>query len=173
MGSYIPERATPELLALQAKLSAFMPYRQVVATLRECLPVSETLNHVTMRNRALRAGMGIDGVERAASNRTDSDTQWTLVIDGGFVRGNRKAECSSFEVLTGHLATAGRTPHVFALVRNELQNAAERLATLVRSVTGSTHPNSRSLPMAQMACRPFRAGFPFLWSQFSTGSTFP
>jgi hypothetical protein len=173
MGSYIPERATPELLALQAKLSALMPYRQVVATLREFLPVSETLNHVTVRNRALRAGMRIDGVERAASNRTDSDTQWTLAIDGGFVRGNRKSECSSFEVLTGRLATKGRTPHVFAFVRNELPNAAERLATLVRSVTGSTHPKLSLIPMAQMACRPSRAGFPFLWSQFSTGSTFP
>jgi hypothetical protein len=63
MSSYIPERATPELLAFQAKLSACMPYRQVVATLREFLPVSETLNHVTMRNRALRAGMRIDGVD--------------------------------------------------------------------------------------------------------------
>ena len=140
MSSYIPERATPELLALQAKLSALMPYRQVVATLREFLPVSETLNHVTVRNRALRAGMRIDGVERAASNRTESDIQWTLAIDGGFVRGNRKSECSSFEVLTGRLATRGRTPHVFAFVRNELPSAAERLATLVRSVTGSTHP---------------------------------
>ena len=45
-----------------------------------------------------------------------------------------------FEVLTGRLATKGRTPHVFAFVRNELPNAAERLPTLVRSITGSTHP---------------------------------
>jgi hypothetical protein len=37
-------------------------------------------------------------------------------------------------------ATKGKTPRVFAFVRNELPNAAERLATLVRSVTGSTHP---------------------------------
>ena len=63
MGSYIPERVTPELLALQAKLSARMPHRQVVATLREFLPVSEKANHVTVRNRALRAGMRIDGVD--------------------------------------------------------------------------------------------------------------
>ena len=63
-----------------------VPYRQVVATLREFLPVSETLNHVTVRNRALRAGMRIDGVERASSDPSDSDTQWTLAIDGGFAR---------------------------------------------------------------------------------------
>jgi hypothetical protein len=38
------------------------------------------------------------------------------------------------------LATKGRTPHVFAFVRNELPEAVERLATLVRSVTGCAHP---------------------------------
>jgi len=36
--------------------------------------------------------MRIDGVECAASNPTDSDTQWMLAIDGGFVRGNRNAQ---------------------------------------------------------------------------------
>jgi hypothetical protein len=47
----IPERATPELLALQAKLAAQMSYRRVVETMREFLPVSEKINHVTVRNR--------------------------------------------------------------------------------------------------------------------------
>jgi hypothetical protein len=37
----IPERATPELLALQAKLAAQMSYRRVVETMREFLPVGE------------------------------------------------------------------------------------------------------------------------------------
>ena len=55
MSEYVPERATGELLALEAKLSAQMSYRQVVATMREFLPVSSTLNHVTVRNRTLRA----------------------------------------------------------------------------------------------------------------------
>jgi hypothetical protein len=57
MTEYVPERAPGELLALEAKLSAQMPYRQVVVTIREFLPVRSTLNHVTVRNRALRAGM--------------------------------------------------------------------------------------------------------------------
>ena len=37
----IPERATPELLAIQAKLAAQMSYRRVVETMREFVPVSE------------------------------------------------------------------------------------------------------------------------------------
>jgi len=56
MTEFAPERATAELLSLEARLSAQMPYRQVVAMMREFLPVRKTLNHVTVRNRALRAG---------------------------------------------------------------------------------------------------------------------
>jgi hypothetical protein len=60
MTEYIPERASAELLAIEAKLSALMPYRQVVAMLREFLPGRDTLNHVTVRNRALRAGARVE-----------------------------------------------------------------------------------------------------------------
>ncbi|KWR87890.1 hypothetical protein RM96_22510 [Cupriavidus sp. IDO] len=49
MTEYVPERATSELLALEAKLSAQMPYRQVVSMMREFLPVRKTLNHVAMQ----------------------------------------------------------------------------------------------------------------------------
>jgi hypothetical protein len=61
--SIIPERATPELLTLQAKLAAQMSYRRVVETMREFLPVSEKFNHVTVRNRTLRVGARIDAIE--------------------------------------------------------------------------------------------------------------
>jgi hypothetical protein len=59
----IPERATPELLAIQAKLAAQMSYRRVVETMREFLPVSEKINHVTVRNRTLWVGTRIDAIE--------------------------------------------------------------------------------------------------------------
>jgi hypothetical protein len=66
MTEFVPERATGELLSLEARLSAQMPYRQVVAMMREFLPVRETLNHVTVRNRALRAGARVEAVQPAA-----------------------------------------------------------------------------------------------------------
>lgn len=62
MTEYVLERASTELLALEAKLSALMPYRKVVAMLREFLPVRDTLNHVTVRKRALRAGARVEAV---------------------------------------------------------------------------------------------------------------
>jgi hypothetical protein len=39
MTEFVPERATTELLSLEAMLSAQMPYRQVVTMMREFLPV--------------------------------------------------------------------------------------------------------------------------------------
>jgi len=136
----IPERATPELLALQAKLAAQMSSRRVVETIREFLPVSEKFNHVTVRNRTLRVGARIDAIELPGAQLQNPSTEWTLAIDGGFVRGRGQAEIRSFEILTGRLAAPGEKPRVFACVRSELPDVAERLACLVGTLSGTSHP---------------------------------
>ncbi len=139
MTEFIPERATAELLSLEARLSAQMPYRQVVTMMREFLPARATLNHVTVRNRALRVGARIEAVQPVACRAPKEETEWTLTIDGGFVRG-RRTECSSFEVLTGRLSASGQTSRVFAFVRNRLPDIVARLTTLVKTTTGSDQP---------------------------------
>jgi hypothetical protein len=140
MTEFVPERATAELLSLEARLSAQMPYGQVVTMMREFLPVRETLNHVTVRNRALRVGARIEAVPPAACRAQKEETEWTLTIDGGFVRGRRKSECSSFEVLTGCLSARDQASRVFAFVRNRLPDIVNRLTTLVKTTTGSDQP---------------------------------
>ncbi|OYD60672.1 UNVERIFIED_ORG: hypothetical protein BDU10_10062 [Burkholderia sp. CF145] len=109
--------------------------------MREFLPVRQTLNHVTVRNRALRVGARVEAVQPAACRATkENDTEWTLTIDGGFVRGRRKSECSSFEILTGRLSAKDQTSRVFAFVRNRLPDIVERLTTLVKATSGSDRP---------------------------------
>jgi hypothetical protein len=135
----IPERATPELLTLQAKLSAQMPYRQVVGTMREFLPVSDKFNHVTIRNRALRVGARIDKVGQSATAMPLAG-ECTIAIDGGFVRGTGKANTRNFEVLTGRLAAPGVKPYVFAWVRSEVPSTTDRVAALARAQTGEVRP---------------------------------
>lgn len=120
MTEYVPERATPELIALEAKLSAQFPYRQVTAMMREFLPARKTLNHVTVRNRTLLAGKRIDGTEVAGRGDVGTDTEWTLAIDGGFVHGRRESARSSFEVLTGRLAAKGQKPHFFCVCQERV-----------------------------------------------------
>lgn len=136
----IPERATPELLALQAKLAAQMSYRRVVETMREFLPVSDKINHVTVRNRTLRVGARIDAIELASAQPRSRKTEWTLAINGGFVRGRGKTEIRSFEILTGRLAAPGEKLRVFACVRSELPDVTERLASLVQTHSGASQP---------------------------------
>ncbi|OAJ62183.1 hypothetical protein A6V36_21905 [Paraburkholderia ginsengiterrae] len=74
MTEFIPAQATAELLLLDPRVSAQMPYRQVVTMVREFLPVRETLNHVSMRNGALRAGVRIEAVQPAACRTTNEET---------------------------------------------------------------------------------------------------
>lgn len=140
----IPERATPELLALEAKLAAQMSYRQVVNTMREFLPVRDTFNHVTVRNRTLRVGARIDKAEQASSivEMANNDAEWTLAIDGGFVRGRgtERSTTRNFEILTGRLAAPGCKPYVFAWVRGEVSSTSTRVADLVKAHTGSQKP---------------------------------
>jgi hypothetical protein len=71
---------------------------------------------------------------------SDHDTEWTLTIDGRFVRGRRQSECSSFEVLTGRLFAKGQTSRTFAFVRNRLTDIAPRLSSIVKAATGSCNP---------------------------------
>ena len=72
----IPERATLELLALQAKLAAQMSYRQVVDTMREFLPVSEQLVAVFGGDRLPRGQRSrlenLDGGIRGETRRSES-----------------------------------------------------------------------------------------------------
>jgi len=56
----LPERISPGLLLLQAKLAAQLPYRQAAAILRELLPVTGGLNYATTRNRTLAVGKQIE-----------------------------------------------------------------------------------------------------------------
>jgi hypothetical protein len=78
----IGRQSNPRVLASKVRPQRWQSQRPHAS-----LAVSETLNHVIVQNRTLRAGMRIDGV--AVSGLTDSDTKWTPEVDGGFVRGNQ------------------------------------------------------------------------------------
>ena len=56
----LPEQVSPELLHLQVKLAAQLPYRQAAALLEELLPETGGLNYATTRNRTLAVGKRIE-----------------------------------------------------------------------------------------------------------------
>jgi hypothetical protein len=157
------ERATPELQLLQAKLCAGLSYRRAAGILREFLPVSAKFNHVTLRNRTLRVGQRIDGIspsiDRAAS--TDARADWTIAIDGGFVRGVGQGELRNFEILTGRLASPSTRPYAFAWVGSQATGAAERVSTLMRARTGHKAPKLCIVTDGANNTLSIRQGLPF------------
>jgi hypothetical protein len=159
----LPERATPELQLLQAKLCAGLSYRRAAGILREFLPVNAKFNHVTLRNRTLRLGQRIDGVspsiDPVVSKKDPAD--WTIAIDGGFVRGIGQGELRNFEILTGRLATANTKPYVFAWVGSLAKGGADRISTLVRARTGHQEPKLCMVTDGANNTLSIRQGLPF------------
>jgi hypothetical protein len=139
----LPERSTPELQLLQAKLCATLSYRRAAKILQEFLPVNATLNHVTLRNRTVRVGQRIDGVSPSIDpvGAREAPTDWTISIDGGFVRGIGQGEFKNFEILTGRLSSPNAKPYVFAWVGSLANGAAERVSNLVKARTGQEAAN--------------------------------
>lgn len=75
-----PDRATPELMELTARLGSMMPYRQAATVLAEFLPVEPTETHATVRKRTIRIGERLDDQiaqeeRRARSHQTEERRQ--------------------------------------------------------------------------------------------------
>lgn len=75
-----PDRATPELMELTARLGRMMSYRQAATVLAEFLPVEPTETHATVRKRTIRIGERLDDQitqeeRRARPNQTDERRQ--------------------------------------------------------------------------------------------------
>src|SRR6202521_1214068 len=137
--SIIPERATPELLArpspdLRLCRSALRPVTSDYERSRE-----------TLSTNVLPAGCCHDarvssGRRQAQPPLAKATTEWTIAIDGGFVRGRGKTDTRNFEILTGRLAAPGVKPYIFAWIRSEVPSTTERVAALVRTQSGTAQP---------------------------------
>ncbi|PZR87697.1 MAG: hypothetical protein DI537_25425 [Stutzerimonas stutzeri] len=55
-----PDRATPELLELSARLGSMMPYRQAAKVLAEFLPIEPIETYATVRKRTIKIGERLD-----------------------------------------------------------------------------------------------------------------
>ena len=56
LGEICPDRATPELMELTARLGSMLPYRKAAELLAEFLPIEPTEGHQTVRKRTLTLG---------------------------------------------------------------------------------------------------------------------
>lgn len=140
-----PGQATPELLELTARLGATLPYRQATRLLSDLLPCDPP-SHATVRNRTLAVGRRLEqlvlarefpedpaGGQLELAMPCDTAREFTVSIDGGFVRSSHGCEARTMEVWVarcgrgiraGRLA-AGVPGHEYRM-RSRILEALER-----------------------------------------------
>lgn len=79
-----PDRATPELMELTARLGSMMPYRQAAKVLAEFLPIEPTETHATVRKRTIRIGERLDDQFMREAWRARSQTDDRCQLESSF-----------------------------------------------------------------------------------------
>lgn len=102
-----PDRATPELMELTARLGSIMPYRQAAKVLADFLPVEPTETHATVRKRTIRIGERLNDqiVRETSRTRSQSDDRCQLEMQ---LPGDRRKEFV-ISIDTAHLRSAEPT----------------------------------------------------------------
>lgn len=118
-----PDRATPELMALNAKLGAMMPYRTAADVLAEFLPEQSPKSFTTLRHRTLAVGRRLEEKEKLRMFHEKLDTrerrqgelplpgdlerEFVLSIDTTHIPKVRGRETRSFEAVICHASRGG------------------------------------------------------------------
>jgi hypothetical protein len=119
-----PDRATPELMELTARLESMMPYRQAAKVLAEFLPVEPTETHATVRKRTIRVGERLDNqiaqeewrAKSQAEDRRqleirlpgDRRNEFVISIDTAHVRSADRYSARNFELIVARCGRGGR-----------------------------------------------------------------
>lgn len=119
-----PDRATPELMELTARLGSMMPYRQAANVLAEFLPVKPTETHATVRKRTIRVGERLDDQvareEWCAKAKVeerhqlemqlpgDRRKEFVISVDTAHVRSADPNSARNFELVVARCGRGGR-----------------------------------------------------------------
>jgi hypothetical protein len=119
-----PDRATPELMELSARLGSMVPYRKAAELLAEFLPIESTEGHVTVRKRTLKVGSRLEE-QSLRQERTNPPVtcerkqlelalpddplhEFVVSVDTAHVRGNDPESARNFEVVIARCGRGGR-----------------------------------------------------------------
>ena len=124
LGDICPDRATPEVIELTARLGSMMPYRQAASVMAEFLPIEPTETHATVRKRTIRTGEKLDRLaaeeERTASLRAkdrrqlelelpgDRRREFAISIDTAHIRSADPKSSRNFELVVARCGRGGR-----------------------------------------------------------------
>lgn len=111
---------SPELNFISAKLAALLPFRQAASILEELLPIAETVNAGTIRNRTMRVGRRLEK-QRDEVNPPPGGpataSEVVIGLDGGYVKSCHRRPERNFEVVVGKVIGPDDCGTQFAFVR--------------------------------------------------------
>lgn len=119
-----PDRATPELMELTARLGSMMPYREAAKMLHEFLPIDATETHATVRKRTIKIGEQLDdqilheawselqdtGERRQLEMELPGDRrkEFVISIDTAHIRSAERNSARNFELVVARCGRGGR-----------------------------------------------------------------
>ncbi|MGY4282097.1 hypothetical protein ACVWXO_001317 [Bradyrhizobium sp. LM2.7] len=119
-----PDRATPELMELTARLGSMLPYRQAPKVLADFLPTEPTETHATVRKRTIRIGKRLDDQVMQETWRARSQTddrcqvemqlpgdrrkRFVISIETAHVRSADQHSARNFELVVARCSRGGR-----------------------------------------------------------------
>ena len=105
-------RSTPELVQLQAHLSALMTYRTAADLLEQMFPVNAAKHSETVRRHALKVG---EALQDHAANAPEMAAAVVVTLDSTFIRSCENGE-RHLEVRVGNVETKSGGRQVFGAV---------------------------------------------------------
>ena len=136
-----PDRATPELMEIAAKLGALLPYRQASDIMKTFLPAQDERGFTTLRNRTLKTGKRIHDAERERYCRAaepdagelqlelpmdcNPASEIVISLDTAHIPKLRRDGGRTFEAVVGHCGRGGRGDAPGPVFSFEGTNASE------------------------------------------------
>lgn len=140
--AWLPEHCSPELQYIETKWASYMSFDKTAQLLQDVLPVSTTINDVTIRNHlhkiAKRQESELEGKPVCISGCANDwaklpkpDKPLTVGIDGGYIRSweNKK---DNFEVIVGKCFSSTQPAKRFGFVQSLDDKPQRRLLYVLR-----------------------------------------
>lgn len=120
MRALLSARATPELVRVQAELSARLSFREAARVMDLLLPASTAANHTSVRRKLARTAEHLQARDDASPHRMSlaRGSPVVVAIDGAHIRAVPGYQTRHFEVTIGRIEAEGRPARHFAVAPN-------------------------------------------------------
>jgi hypothetical protein len=132
----MPDRCTPDYERTLAKMGSMVPYRRARSLLDEFLPLGDTPEVETIRQRTLHVGARLE--REAATLPTSAPStearSIALAIDGGHVKAVRSHQGRSFEVFVAQVSNDDGEHVAFSSMPAEADRQAQQLRGVLHNL---------------------------------------